>query len=122
MHLTIHTNSIDLLVGMARSCGVEVVLLILLGFALGVLAYLYTSARSDLDNVRRANQMLKQKVMESDSDTKTSLYKKNLAESDLKALREENKELQDRVAEQTQEQKDMESKLVSFFSSSYVVV
>lgn len=98
---------------MARSCGAELVLLILLGFAVGVLAYLYTSTKGDLETVHRANEVLKQKVMESDSDTKTSLYKKNLAESDLKSLKEENKELQDRLAEQTQELKEIEAKWVS---------
>jgi len=101
---------------MARSCGVELVLLILLGFAVGVLAYLYTSARSDLDNVQKANQMLKQKVMESDSNTKTSLYKKNLAESNLKSFKEENKELQDKLAEQNLEMKDIVSRMVSRFA------
>ena len=111
----LYQNFIEgLKVRMARSCGVELVLLILLGFAVGVLTYLYTGTKSDLDNVQKANQMLKQKVMESDSNTKTSLYKKNLAESTLKSLKEENKELQDRLAEQNLELKDMESRLVSF--------
>ncbi len=102
---------------MARSCGAELVLLILLGFAVGVLAYLYISAKGDLENVQKANQMLKQKVMESDSNTKTSLYKKNLAESDLKSLKEENKELQERLEEHNQELKNLEARMVSHKAS-----
>lgn len=74
--------------------------------------FMYLNVKRDVYEVQRENQVLHKKVMESVSDTKTSLYKKNLVESDLKGLKEENKECQDRKTELSQQLKELELQLV----------
>lgn len=94
---------------MARA---EFILLLFLGFSVGLLLFMYMNVKRDLYKVRKENQVLHKNVFEYVSDTKTSLFKKSLAESDLKRSQENNQEDDDRIKELNLQLKKLEMQLV----------
>ena len=92
--------------------GAEVVILLFLGLSVGVLLFMYVNVKTDLYKVEMNNQVLHKDVMEYVSNTKTSLYKKDLAESDLKRFRDVNKNDEEKIEELTHQLKMLQLQLV----------
>lgn len=72
---------------MARVLGMELATLLVLGFALGILSFMFWSTKQELSALQGDNEMLSKRMLESASETKTFRYKKSLVESDLELLR-----------------------------------
>ncbi len=93
---------------MARLLRVELVLLLVLGFSLGAIVFMYWKAKSELSVLEADNKRLTKKMMENDSETKAFKYKKRLVESDMQYMKQEEegrlKEVS-RLAEQVRELK-----------------
>lgn len=68
---------------MARVFGVELVALLLLGFAVGILTFMYWSTRRELSALQGENEKLERL---SSSEASTCRYMKSLVESDLGTL------------------------------------
>ena len=73
---------------MARVLGVELVTLLLLGFVIGILAFMNWSTKREFSALQGDNEKLNQRMLESASEGNTFRYKKRLMESDLKRLQE----------------------------------
>jgi hypothetical protein len=71
---------------MVRVLGLELVTLLVLGFAIGILTFLYWSTKLELSTLKGENEKLSQFMLESGSETKTLKYKKSLVTRDLEQL------------------------------------
>lgn len=98
--------------GMARLLGVELVTLLVLGFALGTLSFLYWSAKRDLSALQGDNEQLNRRMLESVSETKTFRYKKSLVESDLDKLHKDLTAKDKKISELTHQGTDLGGQLV----------
>lgn len=84
---------------MARVLGVELIVLLLLGFIIGVLGFMYWDARRELSKLTRDNHDLHRRMEESASKTKMFEYKKNLVVSDLEQLEKKHSKLATQVTD-----------------------
>ena len=97
---------------MARLLKAELVLLLILAFALGAVLFMYSKARSEVSVLEADNRQLTKKMMENDSETKAFLYKKRLAESDVQYMRQEESERVKEISSLTQQVEELKKQLV----------
>ena len=74
---------------MARLLGLELVTLLLLGFVMGLLSFMYWNAKRELSSLFDENERLSKQAVDSASQLNIYRYKKSLAESDLQQLRKD---------------------------------
>ncbi len=72
---------------MARVLGVELIVLLALGFSFGALFFMYWSTKRELLALHADNERLTKRMLETSSRVDTFKYNKNLMESDLEELR-----------------------------------
>lgn len=87
----------------ARLIGVELISMLLLGFSLGIVIFMYWNAKKELAALHQDNAELSTKTRDAESKAKTFEYKRNLVQSDLEQLqanlRTKEKTLTGRVSE-----------------------
>lgn len=87
---------------MFRMLSVEFILLLILGFSLGTVLFLYWSARSELSEMDQGKQKVDKKMLDHVSETKTLQFKNSLLQSDVDRLKEDAvraSELSDQITE-----------------------
>lgn len=92
--------------------GLELVVLLVLGFSLGVVLFMYWRARGQLAAVEASNRHLSKKMIENDSETKAFEYKKRLIQSDLEHMRQEESDRQGEISRLTQQVEELREELV----------
>lgn len=101
---------------MGRLLRVELFLLLVLGFSLGVVLFMYWKAKDDLSSLASEYKKLSKKMMKSDSETieaKAFLYKKRLVDYDAQYVKHEESERAKEIDLLTLEVEGLRKKLVS---------
>ena len=98
---------------MARVLGVEFIILVVLGFIIGVLLFLYSNARRDVLGMEQDKKMLDRKMRDFLANANTLEYKRNLIQSDLEQLQMERKRHKERITELSQNVDELNKRLVS---------
>ena len=92
--------------------GLELLVLLVLGFSLGVVFFMYWSARDQLTAVEANNRYLRKKMMENDSEAKALEYNKRLVQSDLEHRRQEEDNRQEELSRLTEQVEELREQLV----------
>ena len=98
---------------MVRLLGVEIATLLILGFTIGALVFMYLNTRKELSELHDDNDRLQNQLLESSSVSKTAHYQEKLVQSDLKQLQIKDRDSVARISNLTQQVKNMLEQLVS---------
>lgn len=97
---------------MARVLRLELATLIVLGFIIGAILFLYVNIKRELSAVQNENSMLHQKMEESLSNSRANIYKRDLIQSDLQQLRKQKVRDEKIISELDQQIQDLRQHLV----------